>query len=699
MRQLLILRGAPGAGKSSWLRDAGYAPYSLCADDIRLMFSGPVTTETGALSIAQNHDKRVWAFLFERLEERMSRGEFICVDACHSKPSDIDRYKKLSETYRYRMSIVDFTHIPEVICQQRNQDRWYKAVPPAVITKMYERFRTLPLPPKYKVLLPTDAARLKLEPLNLNGYQRVVVVGDIHGCYTALHNALPYELRDDTFYIFVGDYIDRGLENREVVQYLLHIKDKPNVLLLEGNHERWLRMWAHDEEVPSREFRDNTESQLAGLDKAEVRQLCRRFAQCAYFTYRKVDYLVTHGGLPKMPENLLLVPADHMIRGVGKYETPVDETWEGPCVQIHGHRNIQDLPVQASAFSYNLEGKVEFGGYLRSVTLFDTNQYWSHHPLTLETPNPNYRKITPMPSDKPLVVALRNDPCIRERVVTDHISSFNFTKKTFHEKSWTRLALKARGLFINVKTGDIVARGYDKFFHVGEWIYTPDFLERELRFPLLASVKYNGFLGLLGYDKESDQPFFCTKSMADSDYVKRFRELFHQQHPDKIEEALRLVRQGNTLTFEVLDDVFDPHIIPTGSAHVMPLHLIANTDEMRILEDYRSSSEIPDYATFTDLVKGLSSSWMPTEGMVFRDQNGLMLKVKTKFYTFWKRQRSNVDSLRAGRPFQPRADEKDFINWVKSNDGLFVVNPNIDIITLRTMYEKQGGTDGFHPGL
>ena len=75
--------------------------------------------------------------------------------------------------------------------------------------------------------------------IDLSGYKKIHHIGDIHGCYTALKKYLDNNggIKDDEFYIFCGDYVDRGIENADVVNYLISIKDKKNVLMLEGNHE------------------------------------------------------------------------------------------------------------------------------------------------------------------------------------------------------------------------------------------------------------------------------------------------------------------------------------------------------------------------------------------------------------------------------------------------------------------------------
>ena len=69
---------------------------------------------------------------------------------------------------------------------------------------------------------------------------KAYAVGDIHGCLAelvALVESLPLD-SDDTL-VFLGDYIDRGHESREVVDFLLRFRARTaaKVVFLRGNHE------------------------------------------------------------------------------------------------------------------------------------------------------------------------------------------------------------------------------------------------------------------------------------------------------------------------------------------------------------------------------------------------------------------------------------------------------------------------------
>ena len=243
MRVLLLLRGSAGCGKSTWIEQNGLKNYTLSADDIRMLCSSPVLTVSGKEVINQSNDNTVWATLFKLLELRMQNGEFTVIDATNSKTSEMNRYKDLCQSYKYRMYCVDFTDIPIEVTKERNRMRpEVKQVPEQAIEKMYARFKTQKIPSGITVIKPDELDKIWLKKIDLSSYKKVHHIGDVHGCYTALKQYFDDNggFKDDEFYIFCGDYIDRGLENAEVMRFLLDIYQKPNVCLLEGNHERWL---------------------------------------------------------------------------------------------------------------------------------------------------------------------------------------------------------------------------------------------------------------------------------------------------------------------------------------------------------------------------------------------------------------------------------------------------------------------------
>lgn len=69
---------------------------------------------------------------------------------------------------------------------------------------------------------------------------RLLAIGDIHGCYHEFERLIEQELqltKDDKL-ILLGDYIDRGSQSKEVLDYIiLLIEDGFDLIPLMGNHE------------------------------------------------------------------------------------------------------------------------------------------------------------------------------------------------------------------------------------------------------------------------------------------------------------------------------------------------------------------------------------------------------------------------------------------------------------------------------
>jgi serine/threonine protein phosphatase 1 len=70
---------------------------------------------------------------------------------------------------------------------------------------------------------------------------RTVAIGDIHGCAAALAELLKWIDPDpeDTL-VFLGDYVDRGPDSKDVIEQVLALEDRCRVVPLLGNHEEML---------------------------------------------------------------------------------------------------------------------------------------------------------------------------------------------------------------------------------------------------------------------------------------------------------------------------------------------------------------------------------------------------------------------------------------------------------------------------
>ncbi len=72
-------------------------------------------------------------------------------------------------------------------------------------------------------------------------FMRVLAIGDIHGCRLALAGLLDVvRLQPEDRLVFLGDYIDRGPDSRGVLDTLLTLQRRHDVVCLRGNHESLL---------------------------------------------------------------------------------------------------------------------------------------------------------------------------------------------------------------------------------------------------------------------------------------------------------------------------------------------------------------------------------------------------------------------------------------------------------------------------
>ena len=68
---------------------------------------------------------------------------------------------------------------------------------------------------------------------------RTFVIGDIHGGLLALEQVLTRAkvTTEDTL-IFLGDYVDGWSQSVEVIDYLIELKTKQNIICIRGNHDQ-----------------------------------------------------------------------------------------------------------------------------------------------------------------------------------------------------------------------------------------------------------------------------------------------------------------------------------------------------------------------------------------------------------------------------------------------------------------------------
>lgn len=681
MRTLLLMRGAPASGKSQWIRDNNLEAYTLEADHFRMLLRSPSLGENGWY-ISQEDNGPAWELLLDCLEKRMSNGDFVVLDATHTTSKAVNAYKELLNKYKYTVYYYEpDTTLEE--CLARNAERTdYKRVPEQVIHRMHKVIKTTPLPKFCRKIDSIDEINNYFTVDLTNRYEKVRIIGDIHGCHTALQQAItPWD--EKTLYIFCGDYLERGIENKEMMYEMMRLSTLPNTIMLEGNHERHIANFAFNtnldrskrfmKEVVAPIIKDMTKKEIDSLQR-ELRLFYKSLRQCYPFSFHGKKYLVSHGGLSYVP-NMTFIATSTFINGFGAYETDIAKIYDtnyekGLCqdfIQIHGHRGVPD-----GKYSFCLEGEVEFGGELKYIDITAAaftkssikNDVYDKEYMRHEYQNMTQHVIFTQNED---INILGNSKLVKVKKCSPNLYSLNFTSRVFHKRLWNENTEQARGLFVDRMTGDVKLRSYNKFFNLNERPETElNNLANTLSFPVEIRTKENGYLAILGVI--NDELLFASKSTTEGMHVDLFKNLF-QKLPTSLQEEIKELLKRNccSMMFEVISQE-DTHIIKYDQDHLYVLDMIQNTLDVNgkhidvsfsrerlaeldsILKKYdtqlisivKTIQQVNTMDELKNIINKELNSHHESEGFVLVDSNGFMTKFKGPYYNTWKHRRNRI---------------------------------------------------------
>ena len=131
---------------------------------------------------------------------------------------------------------------------------------------------------------------------------RLFAVGDIHGCSDAFQKLVEneIEIKKSDKLILLGDYIDRGFQSKEVVDYIIDLQHKGfDIVPLMGNHEAMLLDTIDNKEHISRWIWNGGNKTLEsfGVNSLEdLDQLYKSFFKTLQYYYSFNDFLFVHAG-------------------------------------------------------------------------------------------------------------------------------------------------------------------------------------------------------------------------------------------------------------------------------------------------------------------------------------------------------------------------------------------------------------------
>lgn len=264
----------------------------------------------------------------------------------------------------------------------------------------------------------------------------------------------------------------------------------------------------------------------------------------------------------------------------------------------------------------------------------------------------------------------------------------NFTRKAFHKGAWDAQTVRARGLFLDKNTGEVVARGYDKFFNVGQsgapatirdlaTEATREAQDNE-HYNVIMRKKHNGFLAIVSVI--NGNLVVLSKSGVTA-YSREAERILRAQIGDAGCERLRRILDNNNLsaTFECISKNA-PHMVYYTKDEMIFLDFIYNAPDydpmpldaaftvIRTVDPLMPVAESKTLAYWwmwendTDLAGIITrmaekASREHAEGYVVSYGDGRMAKIKTRWYTRAKWLRPMVQNAILRDDYEPSKRE------------------------------------------
>lgn len=188
------------------------------------------------------------------------------------------------------------------------------------------------------------------------------IIGDIHGRYDLLLNVISrlqyngFELGRDTL-VCLGDYIDRGKQSKQVIQYLTILKKDygDKVVLLKGNHEQlaedFLLCSYNERKEIAKWWLVNGGRETLNSFKETIDDTLIPFIKSLQITYETSNFVCVHGGIP-IGKNIYTATEDELLwnRKNNHYRGKLQIVGHSIVKRVH---QLEDtLYIDTGAFTY-----------------------------------------------------------------------------------------------------------------------------------------------------------------------------------------------------------------------------------------------------------------------------------------------------------------------------------------------------------
>lgn len=172
--------------------------------------------------------------------------------------------------------------------------------------------------------------------------RRLFAIGDIHGCFDSLQELVENKIRLDIEdkLVLLGDYIDRGSQSKEIVDYIIYLRNSGfDIITLLGNHEMLLLEALEDDKNKSKWIQNGGAETLKSFEIESIKEISPEYLDFfknlqTYFSFG--EFLFVHAGF----NDNIVNPFQDTYSMIWKSQAVYSNPLFADKVIVHGHRPL-----------------------------------------------------------------------------------------------------------------------------------------------------------------------------------------------------------------------------------------------------------------------------------------------------------------------------------------------------------------------
>ena len=197
-------------------------------------------------------------------------------------------------------------------------------------------------------------------------------IGDIHGCARELELLIAQisPKADDTV-VFLGDYVDRGPDSKGVIDLILDLKTKTNVVALKGNHEQLFLDFLESPQSPGAGvfILNGGGATLASYPgpggSFEIPERHIEFFYGLKVKYETDTHFFVHAGVPIKPLDQITTDDENLL--LWSRQPFLSSSFDWKKTIVHGHTPVETPDVKTNRI--NLDTGCVYNGHLTALEL------------------------------------------------------------------------------------------------------------------------------------------------------------------------------------------------------------------------------------------------------------------------------------------------------------------------------------------